>query len=108
MQASQATVVAPVASGRRQVVADYVALTKPKVQSLLLLTTVCTMEIAGDPSVQLIALTVAGDLHGADGRQQQQRLDLRLRQLDVVGDDLAYTAGGCRGRRQRDGRGIGH
>jgi len=42
MSASQA-VVAPVQSGWRQVVADYVALTKPKVQSLLLLTTVCTM-----------------------------------------------------------------
>ena len=35
----------------RQVVADYVALTKPKVQSLLLLTTVTTMLVAGDPSV---------------------------------------------------------
>ena len=31
-------------------VADYVALTKPQVQSLLLLTTVTTMYVAGDPS----------------------------------------------------------
>ena len=31
--------------------ADYVALTKPKVQSLLLLTTVTTMYVAGDPSL---------------------------------------------------------
>ena len=37
--------------GARQVVRDYVALTKPKVQSLLLLTTVTTMYVAGDPSV---------------------------------------------------------
>ena len=34
-------------------VADYVALTKPKVQSLLLLTTVTTMLVAGDPSIGL-------------------------------------------------------
>jgi protoheme IX farnesyltransferase len=66
MTASQA-VVAPVQTGWRQVVADYVALTKPKVQSLLLLTTVCTMEIAGDPSVGLIALTVVGGYLSAGG-----------------------------------------
>ena len=66
MEASQA-VVAPVESGWRQVVSDYVALTKPKVQSLLLLTTVCTMEIAGDPSVGLIALTVLGGYLSAGG-----------------------------------------
>ena len=51
----------------RQVVADYVELTKPKVQSLLLLTTVCTMEIAGDPSLELIALTVIGGYLSAGG-----------------------------------------
>jgi protoheme IX farnesyltransferase len=55
------------AGGVRQVVADYVALTKPKVQSLLLLTTVCSMEIAGDPSVGLIALTVLGGYLSAGG-----------------------------------------
>ena len=66
MSASQA-VVAPVQTGWRQVVADYVALTKPKVQSLLLLTTVCTMEVAGDPSVGLIALTVVGGYLSAGG-----------------------------------------
>jgi protoheme IX farnesyltransferase len=66
MEASQA-VVAPVRTGWRQVVADYVALTKPKVQSLLLLTTVCTMEIAGDPSVGLIALTAVGGYLSAGG-----------------------------------------
>src|SRR5918997_7164981 len=66
MEASHA-VVAPAQSGWRTVVADYVALTKPKVQSLLLLTTVCTMEIAGDPSLGLIALTVLGGYLSAGG-----------------------------------------
>jgi protoheme IX farnesyltransferase len=55
------------ASGVRQVVSDYVELTKPKVQSLLLLTTVCTMEIAGDPSVGLVAVTVLGGYLSAGG-----------------------------------------
>ena len=68
MEASQATLAAPDAvGGWRTVVADYVALTKPKVQSLLLLTTVCTMEVAGDPSVGLIALTVVGGYLSAGG-----------------------------------------
>jgi protoheme IX farnesyltransferase len=53
--------------GLRQVVSDYVELTKPKVQSLLLLTTVCAMEIAGDPSLGLIALTVLGGYLSAGG-----------------------------------------
>ena len=65
MEAS--TTVALPAGGVRQVVADYVALTKPKVQSLLLLTTVCSMEIAGDPSIGLIALTVVGGYLSAGG-----------------------------------------
>jgi protoheme IX farnesyltransferase len=55
------------AGGVRQVVGDYVELTKPKVQSLLLLTTVCSMEIAGDPSLGLIALTVLGGYLSAGG-----------------------------------------
>jgi protoheme IX farnesyltransferase len=68
MEASQATLVAPEAAGGwRTVVGDYVQLTKPKVQSLLLLTTVCTMEVAGDPSIGLIALTVAGGYLSAGG-----------------------------------------
>src|SRR5918997_892209 len=66
MHASQAGV-ALVQTCWRQVVSDYVALTKPKVQSLLLLTTVCTMEIAGDPSLGLIALTVVGGYLAAGG-----------------------------------------
>jgi len=51
----------------RQIVADYVDLTKPKVQSLLLFTTVMTMEVAGDPSVSLVALTCAGGYLSAGG-----------------------------------------
>jgi protoheme IX farnesyltransferase len=57
----------PVASGARQVLADYLELTKPKVQTLLLLTTVTTMEIAGSPSVSLIALTCLGGYLSAGG-----------------------------------------
>ena len=34
----------------RQLLSDYLELTKPKVQSLLLLTTIATMYVAGDPS----------------------------------------------------------
>jgi protoheme IX farnesyltransferase len=48
------------AGGVRQVVADYVTLTKPKVQSLLLLTTITTMYVAGDPSLALVFWTVLG------------------------------------------------
>jgi protoheme IX farnesyltransferase len=51
----------------RQVVSDYVELTKPKVQSLLLLTTVTTMEIAGDPKVSTIALACVGGYMSAGG-----------------------------------------
>jgi len=54
-------------SGVRQLVADYVTLTKPRVQLLLLLTTVATMEIAGSPSLGLIALTVLGGYLSAGG-----------------------------------------
>jgi protoheme IX farnesyltransferase len=65
MEASRA--VATPLSGTRQVLADYVTLTKPKVQSLLLLTTVTTMYVAGDPSPGLVALTVLGGYLSAGG-----------------------------------------
>ncbi len=55
------------ASAARQVISDYVELTKPKVQSLLLLTTITAMEIAGDPSVLRIALTCLGGYLSAGG-----------------------------------------
>jgi protoheme IX farnesyltransferase len=51
----------------RQLVSDYVELTKPKVQSLLLLTTVATMYVAGDPSPLLVALTCLGGYLSAGG-----------------------------------------
>jgi protoheme IX farnesyltransferase len=49
------------------VVADYVSMTKPKVQSLLLFTTVTTMYVAGDPSPGLVALTCLGGALSAGG-----------------------------------------
>jgi protoheme IX farnesyltransferase len=51
----------------RQALADYVELTKPKVQSLLLLSTVATMYVAGDPSPLLVALTCLGGYLSAGG-----------------------------------------
>src|ERR687894_2157022 len=65
MEASRA--VAVELGGVRQVVADYVTLTKPRVQLLLLLTTVTTMYVAGDPSLTLVALTVIGGSLSAGG-----------------------------------------
>jgi protoheme IX farnesyltransferase len=53
--------------GARQVVADYLELTKPKVQSLLLLTTITTMEVAGSPSLSRIGLTCLGGYLSAGG-----------------------------------------
>ena len=70
MEASRIHTASPAAlaaGGVRQVVADYVTLTKPKVQSLLLLTTVTTMYVAGDPSVGLVALTCLGGYLSAGG-----------------------------------------
>src|SRR4051812_9471980 len=68
MEASRATTTTAVElGGVRQVVADYVTLTKPKVQLLLLLTTVTTMYVAGDPSVSLVLLTLLGGSLSAGG-----------------------------------------
>jgi protoheme IX farnesyltransferase len=50
-----------------QLARDLLALTKPKVQSLLLLTTVSAMEIAGRPSAGLVALTCLGGYLSAGG-----------------------------------------
>jgi protoheme IX farnesyltransferase len=54
-------------SGVRRLLADYFELTKPKVQSLLLLTTITTMEVAGNPPVSKIALTCLGGYLSAGG-----------------------------------------
>src|SRR3954464_1879387 len=68
MEASRATTAtAWELGGVRQVLADYVTLTKPKVQLLLLLTTITTMYVAGDPSLSLVALTVLGGSLSAGG-----------------------------------------
>jgi protoheme IX farnesyltransferase len=64
VEASRATTVqAPPA----QVLSDYFTLTKPKVQLLLLLTTITTMYVAGEPSVPLVAATVLGGFLSAGG-----------------------------------------
>ena len=55
------------ASRSRQLVADLFELTKPKVQSLLLLTTVASMYVAGDPSLTLVLLTCLGGYLSAGG-----------------------------------------
>ena len=65
--ASAARPVAPAAGGLRQLAADLVALTKPKVQLLLLLTTVTTMLVAGSPSVGLVLVTLLGGYLSAGG-----------------------------------------
>ena len=51
----------------RSVAADFVTLTKPKVQSLLLFTTVTTMYVAGTPSIDLVLLTCLGGALSAGG-----------------------------------------
>jgi len=64
--AAESAVVAqrPAVSG---LLRDYVTLTKPKVQSLLLLTTITTMYVAGDPSITLVFLTCLGGALSAGG-----------------------------------------
>jgi protoheme IX farnesyltransferase len=51
----------------RALLADYASLTKPKVQSLLLLTTVTTMYVAGTPSPARVLLTCLGGYLSAGG-----------------------------------------
>ncbi len=58
-EATLAPVVA-VRSDARRTFDDYLTLTKPKVQLLLILTLVCTMLIAGTPSIWLIVVTCVG------------------------------------------------
>jgi protoheme IX farnesyltransferase len=66
---SSASAVRPASAlaGVRQLASDYLELTKPKVQLLLLLTTVTTMEVAGTPSVARILLTCLGGYLSAGG-----------------------------------------
>ncbi|MEJ7749857.1 MAG: heme o synthase [Thermoleophilaceae bacterium] len=67
MAAPQAAAAVTPVTGVRQVFTDYLQLTKPKVQSLLILTTVTTMYVAGDPSLGLVALTCLGGYLSAGG-----------------------------------------
>ena len=62
-----ATVAGARATALRQVVSDYVEMTKPRVQSLLLFTTVSTMLVAGEPSLSLVVLTCIGGYLSAGG-----------------------------------------
>ena len=55
------------AVAQRSLAADFVTLTKPKVQSLLLFTTVTTMYVAGTPSVATVLLTCLGGALSAGG-----------------------------------------
>src|SRR5271165_895091 len=65
--AGPAVYVPGLAPRARRLMGDYVELTKPKVQSLLLLTTIATMYVAGDPSPLLVALTCLGGYLSAGG-----------------------------------------
>jgi len=53
--------------GARTLARDLLTLTKPKVQSLLLFTTITTMYVAGDPSPGLVFLTCLGGALSAGG-----------------------------------------
>jgi len=63
----EATAAVSQRSAATSVLRDYLTLTKPKVQSLLLFTTVTTMYVAGDPSAGLIFLTCLGGALSAGG-----------------------------------------
>ncbi len=65
-RAAAAAAVSPT-SGVRQIASDYLELTKPKVQSLLIFTTVTTMYVAGDPPIGLVLLTCLGGYLSAGG-----------------------------------------
>jgi protoheme IX farnesyltransferase len=65
MSGAQTATIAPTAAP--SVLRDYLTLTKLKVQSLLLFTTVTTMYVAGDPSLSLILLTCLGGALSAGG-----------------------------------------
>jgi len=70
MDAGARTAPEPAAATRTllpELVRDYITLTKPRVQSLLLFTTVTTMYAAGDPSAGLVLLTCLGGALSAGG-----------------------------------------
>jgi protoheme IX farnesyltransferase len=67
MEAAAAAVAVAPARSVRTVARDLITLTKPKVQSLLLFTTVTTMFVAGTPSLSLVVLTCLGGALSAGG-----------------------------------------
>jgi protoheme IX farnesyltransferase len=67
MSSAETAVVAQRAPAFVATLRDYLTLTKPKVQSLLLLTTVTTMYVAGDPSPGLVLLVCLGGALSAGG-----------------------------------------
>ena len=72
--------------GLRYAASDYVALTKPRVVSLLLVTTVCAMFVATpNPSLVTILLTVIGGYLAAGG-------------AGAINHSLEREIDGCMGR----------
>ena len=89
-------------AGAFQLLSDYGELTKPKVQSLLLLTTVATMFVAGDPSPLLVALTCLGGYLSAGGAGAvnhwfDRDIDVRMRRTA----NRPIPSGGLPARRAR-------
>ena len=81
---------------------DYLTLTKPKVQSLLLLTTVTTMYVAGDPSIGLVFLTCLGGALSAGGAGAiNHAIDRDIdRQMARTADPAGRLRAGSRRRRR--------
>src|SRR5437868_10674131 len=67
MEAGTATARTPTRARIRTMAADYFDMMKPRVQTLLLFTTITTMYVAGAPSIGLVALTCLGGALSAGG-----------------------------------------
>jgi protoheme IX farnesyltransferase len=67
MEAGTATARAATRARIRTMAADYFDMMKPRVQTLLLFTTITTMYVAGTPSIGLVALTCLGGALSAGG-----------------------------------------
>src|SRR3954469_15197519 len=67
MEAGTATARAATRARIKTVAADYFDMMKPRVQTLLLFTTITTMYVAGSPSLGLVALTCLGGAMSAGG-----------------------------------------
>jgi len=65
--ADNATATPAAASGPRALIRDLVALTKPRIISLLLVTTIAPMFVAGDPSWELVLVVFVGGYLMAGG-----------------------------------------